>query len=55
MVTVTATDPLGAFSSIPVTIEVTDVDEAPEISGDDMISYPENGADSVATYTAMRP
>ncbi len=31
MVTVTATDPLGASSSIPVTIEVTDVDEAPEI------------------------
>ena len=31
MVTVTAEDPLGASSSIPVTIEVTDVDEAPDI------------------------
>ena len=31
MVTVTATDPLGTSSSIPVTIEVTNVDEAPEI------------------------
>ena len=31
MVTVTATDPLGASSSIPVTIEVTNVDETPEI------------------------
>ena len=31
MVTVTATDPLGASSSIPVTIEVTNADEAPRI------------------------
>ena len=37
MVTVTATDPLGTSSSIPVTIEVTDVDEAPGISGDDQL------------------
>ena len=39
MVTVTATDPLGASSSIPVTIMVTNVDEAPDISGDDTIEY----------------
>ena len=31
MVAVMARDPLGASSSIPVTIEVTNVDEAPEI------------------------
>ena len=55
MVTVTATDPLGASSSIPVTIEVTNADEAPEISGDDMISYPEKGTNPVATYTASDP
>ena len=55
MVTVTATDPLGASSSIPVTIEVTDVDEAPEISGDDMIEYPERDTKPVATYTASDP
>ncbi len=55
MVTVTATDPLGASSSIPVTIEVTNVDETPEISGDDTISYPEKGTGPVATYTASDP
>ena len=55
MVTVTATDPLGASSSIPVTIEVTNVDEAPDISGDDTISYPEKGTGAVATYTASDP
>ena len=55
MVTVTATDPLGASSSIPVTIEVTNADEAPEISGDDTISYPEKGTGPVATYTASDP
>ena len=55
MVTVTATDPLGASTSIPVTIEVTDVDEAPDISGDDTISYPEKGTGAVATYTASDP
>ena len=55
MVTVTATDPLGASASIPVTIEVTNVDEPPEISGDDTISYPEKGTGPVATYTASDP
>ena len=55
MVTVTATDPLGAATSIPVTIEVTDVDEAPEISGDGTIDYPEKGTHPVATYTASDP
>ncbi len=55
MVTVTATDPLGASSSIPVTIMVTNVDEAPDISGDDMIEYPEKGTNPVATYTASDP
>ena len=55
MVTVTATDPLGASSSIPVTIEVTNVDEAPDISGDDMIEYPERDTKPVATYTASDP
>ena len=55
MVTVTATDPLGASSSIPVTIEVTNVDEAPDISGDDTIEYPERETYPVATYTASDP
>ena len=36
MVTVTATDPNGASASVGVTIKVTDVDEPPEIAGDDV-------------------
>ena len=55
MVTVTARDPLGASSSIDVTITVTGVDEAPEISGDDAIEYPEKGMNLVETYTASDP
>ena len=55
MVTVTARDPLGESSSIDVTITVTGVDEAPEISGDDAIEYPEKGMGSVETYTASDP
>ena len=61
MVTVTATDPLGASSSIPVTIEVTNVDEAPEItvgglavSGDSSVEV-EEGSTAVASYTASGP
>ena len=33
MVTVTATDPSRAMTTIDVTINVTDVDEAPEFTG----------------------
>ena len=58
-VTVTATDPSLASDTITVTINVLDVDEAPEImkrglavSGDRSISYPENDTANVATYTA---
>ena len=50
MVTVTATDPLGASSSIPVTIEVTDVDEAPEI----MKAPDANVAPEFASVTTSR-
>ena len=64
MVTVTATDPLGASSSIPVTIEVTNVDEAPKISEGGLaisststarVEYAEDRRDAVATYTASGP
>ena len=44
MVTVTATDPDGLSASIDVTIMVTDVDEAPEIAGEDISEeFRENG------------
>ena len=54
-VVVTATAPSGLSSSVPVTINVMDLDEMPELEGDDSKDYPENGTDKVATYTAMDP
>ena len=55
MVTVTARDPEGLNSSVDVTIKVTDVDEAPEISGSSSEMFPENGDGVVAVFTADDP
>ena len=55
MVTVIAEDSFGESASIMVTIMVTDVDEAPGVTGDDMAEYPEKGITEVATYTAVDP
>ena len=55
MVTVMAEDSFGESASIMVTIMVTDVDEAPDVTGDDMAEYAENGTGPVATYTAVDP
>ena len=61
-VTVTATDPSGLTATITVTINVTDVDEAPEItvgglaiSGTTRVDYAEDRRDAVATYVASGP
>ena len=54
-VTVTARDPEGLSSSVDVTIMVTDVDEAPEISGSSSEMFLENGTGAVATFTAVDP
>ena len=44
MVTVTAEDSFGlSLLHHDVTIKVTDVDEAPDVTGDDMAEYPEKG------------
>ena len=56
MVTVTATDPGDLSDSVDVTIKLTDVDEGPEIAGDDISrDYRENGTGSVATLRATDP
>ena len=54
-VTVTAADPSGESDSITVTINVTNVDEAPVIGLSASIDYPENYTGRVATYTATDP
>ena len=55
MVTITATDSFSDSATIDVTITVTDADEAPDVTGDATKEYAENGAGSVATYTADDP
>ena len=55
MVTVIAEDSFGESASIMVTITVTDMDEAPDVTGDDMAEYVEKGTRPVATYTAVDP
>ena len=61
-VRVTATDPSNRSASITITINVTDVNEPPEILkkalvvvGDRSVGYAENGTGSVAEYTAAGP
>ena len=40
---------------LAVAVTVTDVDEAPVISGEGALDYAENGTDAVGTYTATDP
>ena len=55
-VTVTATDSLGASSTITVTIKVDQrKDEMPDLEGEAPEEYPENGTRPVATFTAVDP
>ena len=53
-VTVQASDGTNT-GSLDVTVTVTDVDEAPVVSGNAVVSYAENGTDDVSTYTAADP
>ena len=50
-----AEDSFGASTSIDVTIMVTDVDEAPDVTGKEMVDYAEKGTGPVATYMASDP
>ena len=52
-VVVTATDPSGASDSIQVTINVTNVHDPVHITGTSRVSYPENGTEPVASFTAF--
>ena len=54
-VTVTATDSLGASSTITVTIKVDNMDEMPDLAGEAPEEYAENGTAAVATFTATDP
>ena len=40
---------------ITITVDVTDVNEPPEVTGLDSVDYAENGTDPVDTYTATDP
>ena len=53
---VTPTDPSADSDSIAVTIEVTDVDESPTLTGKDSVSYAENDTSLlVAGYVSFDP
>ena len=52
VVVVTATDPSGASTSIPVTINVADEDDPAQITGSRSISFAENGTSPVGRYGA---
>ena len=54
MVTVKA-DAGGEMARQPVTVTVTNVDEAPDVTGDATAEYAENATSTVATYTADGP
>ena len=48
-------DGKGGTDSIRVDITVTDVDEAPVLTGDSAIEYPEEGTGAVAAYASVDP
>ena len=54
LVTIKASDGNNA-DTLDLTITVTNVDETPEVTGDSSINYAENGAETVAAYTAHDP
>ena len=54
-VTVQATDETGKMGTKEITVEVTDVNEVPDVAGKASIVYKENATSTVATYTAVDP
>ena len=54
-VTVTASDPSNESDTNTVAVTVTNVDEAPSVTGKTAINYAEKGSSAVATYSATDP
>ena len=54
-VIVTATDPPGLSDTVNVTINVTDANEAPVVTGPVNVRFEENGTGVVASYNAIDP
>ena len=54
-VTVTATDPGNLSATVNVTIEVTNVNENPVLTGEAPAEYAENGTAAVTTFSATDP
>ena len=55
MVTLTATDDYGETADLALTIRITDVNDAPDVTGLGEVEYAENGKGAVATYSATDP
>ena len=55
MVTLTVTDDYGETAELALTINITDVNDAPDVTGLSEVEYPEKGTRAVATYTAVDP
>ena len=54
-VVVTASDPYGLTDSVALTISVTDVNEAPVVSGPPVRNHEENSSGTIARYSADDP
>ena len=55
MVTLTARDDYGETADLALTINITDVNDAPDVTGLGEVEYAENGKGAVATYSATDP
>ena len=55
MVTLTARDDYGETAELALTISITNVNDAPDVTGLGEVEYPENGDMAVATYSATDP
>ncbi len=53
--TVTATDPSGDSDSVNVIVSITNYNESPELKGETLVRYVENGTGPVATYQGTDP